>query len=60
MFEVNVFGVPRVTRAVSDLIVASRGRVVNVSSISGVLSSALLALRGPLPAGPAGTMCLVV
>jgi NAD(P)-dependent dehydrogenase (short-subunit alcohol dehydrogenase family) len=38
VFDVNVFGAHRVTLAVVDLIVASRGRIVNVSSISGVLS----------------------
>ena len=41
-----MFGVHRVARAVSDLIVASRGRVANVSSISGALSSALLGPYG--------------
>jgi NAD(P)-dependent dehydrogenase (short-subunit alcohol dehydrogenase family) len=39
VFEVNVFGMHRVTKAVVDLVVASRGRIVNVSSISGTLSS---------------------
>jgi NAD(P)-dependent dehydrogenase (short-subunit alcohol dehydrogenase family) len=42
VFEVNVFGVHRVTNALSDLIVASRGRIVTMSSISGTLSSTLL------------------
>jgi len=39
LFEVNVFGVLRVTQAVADLIVASAGRIVNVSSIHGTLST---------------------
>ena len=43
VFEVNVFGVHRVTNALADLIVASRGRIVTMSSIAGTLSSALLA-----------------
>ena len=42
VFEVNVFGVHRVTNALVDLIVASRGRIVTMSSISGTLSSALM------------------
>lgn len=39
LFEINVFGVHRVTTAVTPMILASRGRVVNISSISGTLSS---------------------
>jgi NAD(P)-dependent dehydrogenase (short-subunit alcohol dehydrogenase family) len=42
VFEVNVFGVHRVTSALCDLIAASRGRIVTISSISGTLASALL------------------
>ncbi len=42
VFEVNVFGVHRVTHALVDLIIASRGRIVTISSISGTRSSALL------------------
>jgi NAD(P)-dependent dehydrogenase (short-subunit alcohol dehydrogenase family)/predicted ester cyclase len=42
VFEVNVFGVHRVTHALVDLIVASRGRIVTMSSLSGTLSSPLL------------------
>ncbi len=38
VFEVNVFGAHRVTNAVVELIVASGGRIVNVSSVSGTLS----------------------
>ncbi|HNP62413.1 MAG TPA: SDR family NAD(P)-dependent oxidoreductase [Woeseiaceae bacterium] len=41
LFDVNVFGVFgvfRVTRAFAPLIIESRGRIVNISSISGVLS----------------------
>ncbi|MFO8149270.1 MAG: SDR family NAD(P)-dependent oxidoreductase [Trueperaceae bacterium] len=39
VFEVNVFGVHRVTNALVDLILASRGRIVTISSLSGTLSS---------------------
>ncbi|MFN2323095.1 MAG: SDR family NAD(P)-dependent oxidoreductase [Trueperaceae bacterium] len=38
VFEVNVFGVHRVTNALHDLIVAAGGRIVAVSSISGTLT----------------------
>ncbi|MEM1370970.1 MAG: SDR family NAD(P)-dependent oxidoreductase [Pseudomonadota bacterium] len=38
LFNVNVFGVHRVTKAFAPLVVASKGRIVNVSSISGILS----------------------
>jgi NAD(P)-dependent dehydrogenase (short-subunit alcohol dehydrogenase family) len=39
VFEVNVFGVHRVTNALVDRIVARRGRIVTISSLSGTLSS---------------------
>jgi len=42
VFEVNVFGVHRVTNALVDLLVATRGRIVSMSSLSGTRSSALL------------------
>jgi NAD(P)-dependent dehydrogenase (short-subunit alcohol dehydrogenase family) len=42
MFDVNVFGPFRVTKAFAPLLIASKGRIVNISSISGVLSGALL------------------
>jgi NAD(P)-dependent dehydrogenase (short-subunit alcohol dehydrogenase family) len=38
-YNVNVFGVIRVTRAFAPLIIESEGRIVNVSSISGVISA---------------------
>lgn len=38
LFDVNVFGVYRVTKAFAPLIIESEGRIVNISSISGVLS----------------------
>lgn len=41
VFDVNVFGVVRVTRAFAPMIIESRGRIVNISSISGVLSGGL-------------------
>jgi NAD(P)-dependent dehydrogenase (short-subunit alcohol dehydrogenase family) len=37
MFDVNVYGVYRVTQAFAPLIIESKGRIVNISSISGVL-----------------------
>lgn len=38
LFDVNVFGVFRVTKAFAPMILASEGRIINISSISGVLS----------------------
>ena len=38
LFDVNVYGVFRVTKAFAPLIIESKGRIVNISSISGVLS----------------------
>ncbi len=38
LFDVNVYGVFRVTKAFAPLIIESQGRIVNISSISGVLS----------------------
>lgn len=38
LFDVNVFGVYRVTKAFAPLVVASKGRIVNISSISGILA----------------------
>jgi len=38
VFNVNVIGVFRVTKAFAPLIIESKGRIVNISSISGVLS----------------------
>ena len=38
LFNVNVYGVYRVTKAFAPLIIESQGRIVNISSISGVLS----------------------
>ena len=42
VFEVNVFGMHRVTNAFVDLVLASKGRIVSISSLSGTLSSALM------------------
>jgi NAD(P)-dependent dehydrogenase (short-subunit alcohol dehydrogenase family) len=39
LFDVNVFGVFRVTKAFAPMIIESKGRIVNVSSIAGVLSA---------------------
>ena len=38
LYDVNVFGVFRVTKAFAPMIIESKGRIVNISSISGVLS----------------------
>lgn len=43
VFDVNFFGVVTVTRECLPLIRASRGRIVNVSSISGVISLPFMA-----------------
>jgi NAD(P)-dependent dehydrogenase (short-subunit alcohol dehydrogenase family) len=39
IFDVNVFGVFRVTQAFGPMIIESKGRIVNISSVSGVLSN---------------------
>jgi len=41
LFDVNVFGVFRVTKAFAPMIIKSKGRIVNISSISGVLAGGL-------------------
>ena len=41
IFNVNVIGVFRVTKAFAPLIIESKGRISNISSISGVLSGML-------------------
>lgn len=41
MFDVNVFGVLRVTQAFAPMIVESKGRIVNISSVSGVWSATI-------------------
>ena len=38
LFDVNVFGVYRVTKAFAPMVLESGGRIVNISSISGVLT----------------------
>jgi NAD(P)-dependent dehydrogenase (short-subunit alcohol dehydrogenase family) len=37
LFDVNVYGIYRVTQAFAPLIIEAQGRIVNISSISGVL-----------------------
>lgn len=39
IFDVNVFGVFRVTKAFAPMIMESKGRIVNISSVSGVWSA---------------------
>ena len=41
-FDVNVFGPYRITRAFAPLLIESKGRVVTISSISGILSGPFL------------------
>lgn len=41
LFNVNVYGVFRVTKAFAPMIIESKGRIVNISSIAGVLSGGL-------------------
>jgi NAD(P)-dependent dehydrogenase (short-subunit alcohol dehydrogenase family) len=38
IFEVNVFGIHRVTRALLDLLLASQGRIVNIGSQGGMIT----------------------
>jgi len=38
LFDVNIYGVYRVTKAFAPMIIGSQGRIVNISSISGFLS----------------------
>jgi NAD(P)-dependent dehydrogenase (short-subunit alcohol dehydrogenase family) len=42
LFDVNVFGPYRITKAFAPLIVDAKGRVVTISSVSGILSGAFL------------------
>lgn len=41
IFDVNVFGVFRVTKAFAPMVIDSGGRIVNISSIAGILSGGL-------------------
>ena len=41
LFDVNVYGPYRITKAFAPLIIESQGRIVNISSISGTLSGPL-------------------
>ena len=41
LFDVNIYGPYRITKAFAPQIIASQGRVVNISSISGTLSGPL-------------------
>ena len=43
LFDVNVYGVFRVTKAFAPMIIQSQGRIVNISSIAGMLSGGLYA-----------------
>lgn len=41
LFDVNIYGPYRMTKAFAPMIVASKGRISNISSISGILSGPL-------------------
>lgn len=41
LFDVNVYGVFRITKAFAPMVIESKGRIVNISSIGGVLSGGL-------------------
>ncbi len=41
IFDVNVYGVYRVTKAFAPMVIESQGRIVNISSIAGTLSGGL-------------------
>ena len=41
LFDVNVYGVFRVTKAFAPLVIEAQGRIVNISSIAGILSGGL-------------------
>jgi NAD(P)-dependent dehydrogenase (short-subunit alcohol dehydrogenase family) len=42
VFDVNVFGVVRVTRAFAPMIIEQRGRIITIGSTSGILSSSIV------------------
>lgn len=44
MFNVNVFGAYRVTKAFAPLLIESKGRVVNISSLNGIVSQPTIGL----------------
>jgi len=46
MFDVNVYGAYRVTKAFASMIIESRGRIANISSVSGYVSNAFNGLYG--------------
>jgi len=41
LFDVNVYGVFRVTKAFAPMVIETKGRIVNISSIAGTLSGGL-------------------
>ncbi len=46
MFDVNVYGAYRVTKAFAPMIIKARGRIANISSVSGYVSGAFNGLYG--------------
>lgn len=41
LFDVNIYGPYRITKAFAPMIIESQGRIINISSISGTLSGAM-------------------
>jgi NAD(P)-dependent dehydrogenase (short-subunit alcohol dehydrogenase family) len=41
LFDVNVYGVFRISKAFAPMVIASQGRIVNISSIGGILSGGI-------------------
>jgi len=44
LFDVNIYGPYRITKAFAPMIIESKGRIVNISSISGTLSGPLFGI----------------
>ena len=42
VFDVNVFGVHRVVATFVDLLIKNRGRIVNISSLAGIVSTSIM------------------
>jgi NAD(P)-dependent dehydrogenase (short-subunit alcohol dehydrogenase family) len=42
IFDVNIYGAYRITRAFAPLLIESRGRVVNISSLNGIVANAMI------------------
>ncbi|HYV96243.1 MAG TPA: SDR family oxidoreductase [Gemmatimonadaceae bacterium] len=42
IFNVNIYGAFRITKAFAPLVIAAKGRVVNISSLNGIVTSAFI------------------